>query len=296
MGNPGLCAKNVAIADPLVLGIPYGLTQFSYTTNADGISATITGYTGSVGTVDIPTNINGLVVNNIGFEAFLFNPGLVNVTVAESVTNIGYAAFATCPNLASVAMPGGVTTIGDYAFDDCPNLVSITIPDSVTSIGDSAFWRCIVVSVTIPASVTNFGEAPFGHSATLTAITVDTNNSFYCSVGGVSFSKNQSALIQVPGMLGGNYAIPVGVTNIGESAFDGCTGLTGVTIPDSVTDMGESAFDDCASLTELTIPSGITNIPEAAFDDCTSLTNLTIPGSVSALETLHSMVVRHWPP
>lgn len=41
---------------------------------------------------------------------------------------------------------------------------------------------------------------------------------------------------------GGDVAIPNSVTEIGDSAFDGCTGLTSVTIPDSVTAIGRSAF------------------------------------------------------
>ena len=35
------------------------------------------------------------------------------------------------------------------------------------------------------------------------------------------------------------------VTSIGSSAFDGCSGLTSVTIPEGVTSIGSSAFDGC---------------------------------------------------
>ena len=42
--------------------------------------------------------------------------------------------------------------------------------------------------------------------------------------------------------------IPDGVTEIGDSAFLGCSSLTSVTIPDSVTHIGENAFSRCTAL------------------------------------------------
>jgi len=46
------------------------------------------------------------------------------------------------------------------------------------------------------------------------------------------------------------------VTSIGLSAFEGCIGLTGITIPDSVTSIGSNAFLNCTSLTSVTFVKG----------------------------------------
>ena len=69
-----------------------------------------------------------------------------------------------------------------------------------------------------------------------------------------------------------------GVTNIGSSAFDGCTGLTSITIPDSVTSIGSEAFSGCTGLTSITIPDGVTNIGEDAFYN---VPNIVYSGNLS---------------
>ena len=73
------------------------------------------------------------------------------------------------------------------------------------------------------------------------------------------------------------------VTEIGESAFYGCTGLTSVSIPNSVTSIGESAFSDCFGLTSVSIPNSVTKIGRYAFSYCWSLTSMSIPNSVTEI-------------
>ncbi len=73
------------------------------------------------------------------------------------------------------------------------------------------------------------------------------------------------------------------VTSIGDLAFEGCTGLTSITIPDSVTSIGNWAFSGCSGLTSITIPNGVTSIGSFTFDGCTGLTSITIPDSVTSI-------------
>ncbi len=73
------------------------------------------------------------------------------------------------------------------------------------------------------------------------------------------------------------------VTGIGDFAFQGCEGLTSITIPDSVTSIGEGAFSDCTSLASVTIPDSVISIGNWAFGDCASLISVNIPNSVTSI-------------
>ena len=74
------------------------------------------------------------------------------------------------------------------------------------------------------------------------------------------------------------------VISVGNSAFEGCTGLTSVTIPNSVTSIYSNAFQGCSGLTSVTIPNSVTSIGKDAFNNCTGLTSVTIPNSVTIID------------
>ena len=81
----------------------------------------------------------------------------------------------------------------------------------------------------------------------------------------------------------GNIKIGQSVTSIGANIFNGCDGLTSVTIPDSVTSIEGYAFNNCSGLTSVTIPDSVTNIGKVAFCNCSGLTSVTIGNSVTSI-------------
>ena len=75
------------------------------------------------------------------------------------------------------------------------------------------------------------------------------------------------------------------VVEIGEHAFEYCSGLTSINIPDGVTAIRISAFSGCSGLTSITIPNEVTTIEGFAFYDCSGLTSITIPDGVTTIGT-----------
>ena len=97
-------------------------------------------------------------------------------------------------------------------------------------------------------------------------------------------SDGKVTITALPSDFAGSVVIPdtidgYPVTSIGNSAFDGCTGLTEVTIPNSVTTIGDYAFYNCTGLAEVTIPDSVTSIGDSAFEGCSNLKTAWYPGS-----------------
>ena len=277
-------------------------------------AATLVRYFGSDSKVDIPAELGGKPVTEIGMLAFTNCSGLTKATIPEGVTSIGTGAFQWCGSLTEVNIPKSVEIIGDGAFQWCGSLTEVTIPEGVTSIKDSAFRNCSsLTEVTIPKSVTSIGERAFYQCEALTTvhyggtqkdwdalkknigegntwllnanIIYSENSSDYAySVNdagdGVTITKyNGSAKnIVIPSELGGKP-----VTAIGEEAFYQNKTITSVKIPEGVTSIGDDAFQNCGSLTEVTIPKSVTSIGDNAFAGCSSLTKVTIPEGVTSI-------------
>ena len=77
--------------------------------------------------------------------------------------------------------------------------------------------------------------------------------------------------------------LPAGITKIGDDAFGVCSGLTSLTLPAGITEIDDRAFWYCSGLTSLNLPAGITYIGWYAFEGCSGLTSLTLPAGITRI-------------
>ena len=106
------------------------------------------------------------------------------------------------------------------------------------------FSRFILIKSAYPNTLNN----PFSNGI---AVSYPADDSQF--ENGIIFGKELSAVWFVPYDYEGTFEIPNSVTQIGQSAFQGCKDLTAIEIPNSVTSIGAKAFYGCSGITDINV-------------------------------------------
>jgi len=243
--------------------------DFLYKVNGD--SVLITGFIKLNVGVQIPAQIQGLPVTEIGERAFR-EKGITSVTIPSSVTRIGEWAF-TKNALTAVTIPGNVVSVGKFAFANNA-FTSIVLENGVQSVGQGAFEKqtkfsedvSTVPNIIIPSSMKKIEDEAFARSR----------------IGSVTFSSGVKTIGE--GAFMGNQfksvVFPEGVSEIGKNAFEE-NFIESVTFPDSLTKIGEGAFTS-GKLKSITLPPNLKTLGNNAFFN-NKLTEITIPSSVKKI-------------
>ena len=102
----------------------------------------VTKYKGEAANVEIPAEIEGTPVCEIGFYCFEANYQLESVTLPESVDIIGEGAFMDCGSLSQINIPANLKEVQRGAFVGCVSLSEMTLPATVTRVQEEAFTAC----------------------------------------------------------------------------------------------------------------------------------------------------------
>ena len=217
-------------------------------------AATLVCYFGSDSKVDIPAELGGKPVTEIGEWAFAYYSSLTEVTIPEGVTSIRAFAFRSCSSLTKAIIPEGVTSIGESAFQSCGSLTEVTIPKSVTSIEYFAFCDCGALATVYyggtqedwDALKKNISEynTPLLNANIICAI--QESNGFAYTVTGdeatITGYTGSAKNIVIPSELGGKP-----VTAIADKAFEGYKNIVNIYIPKTIKAIGEDAFQNATS-------------------------------------------------
>ena len=176
-------------------------------------------------------------LTEIPVSAFMLST-LESVMIPKNVQIISHRAFDSS-NIESIVLPETITTLGNRAFSVCESLRHIEIPDNVDTIGDGAFYACDNLE-----SFSGKYSSSDGNSLIIEGALIA------IAPAGLTVYEvpHDVSIIKKEAIHGGNktelkmITIPEGVTVIEDSAIQGCSGITDVTLPNSLFSLGENNF------------------------------------------------------
>ena len=143
----------VLVALPFTAIESIALTDGDWEYTVSNNEATVTGYTGSLTDITIPSTLGGYDVTAIGNNAFKSKTSLTGVTLPNTLVSIGEYAFSDCTNIVTMQIPSTVRSIGQYAFNNCKKITSISFPNGMSELNRYICYGCSeLLSVSIPQS------------------------------------------------------------------------------------------------------------------------------------------------
>ncbi len=238
--------------------------------------------------IEIPEGIT-----SVGRAAFKDCDALQEVIVSSTVKTIREETFDNCKKLTTVTLQEGVEKIEERAFFGCFDLENVSLPNSLIEIGVNAFESHSELKYNIKGNGKYLGnqENPYLYLCDVSgfSITIDEkcrfinikNISLFSNVNEIAVENNNTAFQVIDGNLYSKdgktfivyasnatmFAIPSGVTKIGDYAFGGYNSLVSIEIPNTVTSIGKEAFSYCPELQYVVIPLSVEEVKPYAFSD-----------------------------
>ena len=194
--------------------------------------------------IEVPNEIYGMPVVEIGGGAFIFNDNIQKIIVPDTVKRIHSFAFAYMPILTEVVIGSGLEYLGEavFAFDE--SLVSVAIGgESLEEIKKHTFYVCTSLeSAIIPNTVKVIEEHSFEHTFNLVNFTFPTE---LIQIRYRAFSNSGFTEIHLPANL----------KSIHSEAFAFSSNVTSISLGAAIDNIGEGVFVGLRNVEEFIIDS-----------------------------------------
>lgn len=321
--NGGITNTQAAAATRVAISVNTTVTKFNelkYFTNITesrgGLSGSNSGYVRFTGwtaleEVDI-SNFTSLGHSHAyaNEDTFQNCTSLKKVTASNKLTILGFRSFYNCQNLENfIGLEGEITLYGEVFYNcvklpqsffnslnfklegssslrRCSSLSEITLSSSQTQIPNSSFFDDEnLTTVNLLGTLTSIENEAFRNCSKLSNINISSVTQFgnYSFLGCGSLNKDVSTWSNV--------------MSIGNSAFSGCSLLSGIINFPSIISLGSSAFQN-TKINKIQCLGKLSSIPESCFKkdqaNYTALTEVYLPYecttiSKSAFESNNSL-------
>ena len=254
--------------------------------------------------VEVPTEIEGKTVTELGEFSFKNCKYLKEVILPKGITSIGRGAFFQCHELQEMILPTGITEIKNETFRGCSSLTNVVLPDGITKIGEQAFTSCkSIESIALPDSVVEIGNSAFTYCQLLKEISLPNRLE---KIGKEAFYHCENLK---------NIVLPNSLTTVEDSAFGHCSALEEIIFSENIKHFGEGVFflSKWLSLNReaeklvivngilyrginkesVVIPEGVTRIAECAFQGCYNVKSVSFPDSLKTID-VHAFIGTEW--
>lgn len=259
----------------------------------------------------IPAEINGYRITKIADNAFAGCTRIKTITMTDNIEYIGEQAFAGCNSLTKIKFSKNVDHIGNKAFLDTPYFDNLPkdkieyVNEVLINIGEELLGEktALVSNPTrdiqrihnyLDQGLTVFDMDSFSILTKENIANYDAQAATHSNISqwidGLFENYDTIKVVEIPETL---HFVPIQafkncnelekvyinsdlITEICESAFEGCTKLSEVSLPNKLKIISNNAFKG-TNVSINTLPSTIEQIGESAFENCDAITSFTYP-------------------
>jgi len=281
---------------------------WTFTSSVDGQANSFLSYAfGATHTAitNVPATLANVTINQTNLVRLasyaFYNIGTVTqIELPNNITEIAQFTFAhaaaNTSRLQYIDLPSGLLTIGNSVFSNNTSLLEITIPDTVLSMGSSVLNNTLALtkfrgSIDSPLLANRFFRYFFGGSSATAGGTIPTNLQTVELTAGTTLAASYFQSFTTIQTI----FLPSTLTTIGNSAFNGVTGLKQIQVlgavavadrvifPSSVTSFGTNVFQGATNVKHVTLPSALTTIPADSFNGATSLETVITGATITTI-------------